>query len=193
MRCAAKEEQRQEVFFFLNQSLHSSPVMSVMSADRALCTEKKEGASAFSFFSFVWIFWVCFRDILLGSLFPWHCFVFLFPDCSDVSCQLSQIQDFSQCSTFLSPVPSSYPSLPQHSAPPGSCTTASSSPLNKMQGTSAARPWRQMQLNTPVANPPPPSKSFEKESKLCFCTKNIQNNPAFFDSCIQSMCLSPGN
>lgn len=75
--------------------------MSVMFADRAFRTAEKEGASPFSFFSLVWIFWVCFRDILLGSLCSWCCFVFLFPDRSDVSCQHSQIQDFSQCSTFL--------------------------------------------------------------------------------------------
>lgn len=89
------------IFFFLNQSLHSSPVMSVMFADRAFRTVEKERASAFSFFSFVWIFLVHFQDILLGSLFSWCCFVSVSPDCSDVSCQLSQVQDSSQCSTFL--------------------------------------------------------------------------------------------
>lgn len=51
---AAKEEQQQAVFFF-NQSLHSSPVMSVMFADRALrCAAQdeatKEGASDFCLF-----------------------------------------------------------------------------------------------------------------------------------------------
>lgn len=61
MRSAAKEEQQQVVLFFFNQSLHSSPVMSVMFADREFrCAAQdaavKEGASAFSHFSFFLIF-----------------------------------------------------------------------------------------------------------------------------------------
>lgn len=175
------------VFFFFNQSLHSSPVMSVMFADRAFRTAEKERASAFSFSSFIWIFLVYFRDILLGSLFSWCCFVFLFPIRS-LWCVLSAFPEPGVLSVqyFPASTPSAYPSLPQHSSPPGSCTTASSFPLNKMKGTSAARPWRQIQLKTPAANPPPPSKSFAKKLKLFLCTKNILNNPAFFGSRIQS-------
>lgn len=179
--------------FFLNQSLHSSPVMSVMFADRAFHTAEKDGASYFSFFSSVWIF------LGMFSRQPFRMSLFLMLFCFSFSrllwCVLSVFPDPGLLSVqyFSALVPSAYPSLPQHSAPPGSCTTASSFLLDKMRGTSAARPWRQIQLNTPAANLSPPSKNFEEELKLCFSTKNIHNNPAFFGSSIQIMFLSPRN
>lgn len=129
MRCAAKEEQ-QQAFFFLNQSLHSSPVMSVMFADRAFHTAEKERASAFSFSSFIWIFLVCFRDIFLGSLFSWCCFVFIF-SIRSLWCVLSAFPDPGLLSVqyFSASAPSASPyhstvhhqgAVPQ---PPPSCWT----------------------------------------------------------------------
>lgn len=88
-------------FFFKSKFTFFSSDVSHVCRQGISHSGEGERASAFSFFSFVWIFWVHFQDILLGSLFSWCCFVSVSPDCSDVSCQLSQVQDCSQCSTFL--------------------------------------------------------------------------------------------
>lgn len=193
MRCAAKEEQRQAVFFFLKSkfTFFSSDVSHVC---RQGISHSGEGES----FCFLLLF---LRLNFFGSFsrHPFRISLFLMLFCFCFSrllwCVLSAFPGPGLLSVqyFSASVPSAYPALPQHSAPPGSCTTASSFQLEKMKGTSVARPWRQMQLNSPAANPPPPSKGFENKLKLCFSTKNIQNNPAFFGSSIQIMFLSPGN
>lgn len=78
MRCAAKEEQRQAVFFFkIKVYILPQWCQSCLQTGHFAQQRRRELLLSPSFPSFEF-FWVCFRDILLGSLFSWCCFVFLF-------------------------------------------------------------------------------------------------------------------
>lgn len=140
MRCAAKEEQQQPVFFFFKSkfTFFSSDVSHVC---RQGILHRGEGGSFY--------FLLLFLRLIFLSMFSRHPFrislllmLFCFPFSRSLWCVLSPFPDPGLLSVqyFSASAPSAYPSPPQHSAPPGSCTTASSFPLNKMKGTSAARP-----------------------------------------------------